>query len=138
LLRKDLETLIRHGAGLGLPMVVGTNGMLLGERRVRSLKSAGVLGLGISLDSLDPDCHDRFRGQAGAWAKTMAGIERCRRNGVDFQLHFSVTGDNAHELPSMAEFARSCGARSLNVFFLVCVGRARSVIDLGAQQYEKV
>ena len=54
LLRKDLETLIRHGSALGLPMVVGTNGMLLSERRVRSLKSAGVLGLGISLDSLDP------------------------------------------------------------------------------------
>jgi len=138
LLRKDLEALIRYGSALGLPIVVGTNGMLLSERRVRSLKSAGALGLGISLDSLDPGRHDRFRGRPGAWAKTVAGIERCRRHGVDFQLHFSVTRDNAHELPSMAEFARSCGARALNVFFLVCVGRARSVIDLGAEQYEKV
>jgi radical SAM protein with 4Fe4S-binding SPASM domain len=138
LLRKDLEALIRHGSALGLPMVVGTNGMLLSERRLRSLKSAGVLGLGISLDSLDPDCHDRFRGYAGAWAKTMAGIERCRRNGVDFQLHFSVTDKNAHELRSMVEFARSCGARSLNVFFLVCLGRARSVVDLTPERYEKV
>jgi radical SAM protein with 4Fe4S-binding SPASM domain len=138
LLRKDLETLIRHGSALGLPMVVGTNAMLLSERRARSLKSAGVLGLGISLDSLDPGCHDRFRGQAGAWAKTMAGIERCRRHGVDFQLHFSVTDENAHELPSMVEFAQSCGARSLNVFFLVCVGRARSVVDLTPERYEKV
>jgi radical SAM protein with 4Fe4S-binding SPASM domain len=136
LLRKDLEALIRHGSALGLPMVVGTNGMLLSERRVRSLKSAGALGLGISLDSLDPDRHDRFRGRTGAWAKTMAGIERCRRNGVDFQLHFSVTDANAHELPSMVEFARSCGARSLNVFFLVCVGRARSVMALAPQRYE--
>jgi len=138
LLRKDLEALIRHGSARGLPMVIGTNAMLLSERRVRSLKSAGVLGLGISLDSLDPDCHDRFRGRAGAWAKTMAGIERCRRNGVDFQLHFSVTDKNAHELPSMIEFAQSCGARSLNVFFLVCVGRARSVVDLTPERYEKV
>jgi radical SAM protein with 4Fe4S-binding SPASM domain len=138
LLRKDLEALIRHGSSLCLPMVVGTNGMLLSERRLRSLKSAGVLGLGISLDSLDPDCHDRFRGRAGAWARTMAGIERCRRNGMDFQLHFSVTDANAHELPSMVEFARSCGARSLNVFFLVCVGRAQSVTDLTPQRYEEL
>ena len=71
LIRKDLETLIEHGSALGLPMVVGTNAMSLTERRVRSLKKAGVLGLGISLDSLDPDCHDRFRGHKGAWAKTM-------------------------------------------------------------------
>ncbi|MGB5080217.1 MAG: radical SAM protein [Burkholderiales bacterium] len=138
LLRKDLETLIRHGSALGLPMVVGTNGMLLGERRVRSLKNAGVLGLGISLDSLDPDRHDRFRGRPGAWAMTMAGIERCRRNGVDFQLHFSVTDVNAHELASMVEFAQSCGARSLNVFFLVCVGRAQSVVALEPERYEEL
>ena len=138
LLRKDLEKLIRHGSTLGLPMVIGTNGMLLSERRVRSLKSAGALGLGISLDSLDPECHDRFRGQAGAWAKTMAGIERCRRHGVDFQLHFSVTDANAQELPSMIEFAHSCGARSLNVFFLVCVGRAQSVMALAPQRYEEL
>lgn len=138
LLRKDLEPLIRHGSALGLPMVVGTNAVLLSERRVRSLKSAGVLGLGISLDSLDPACHDRFRGQPGAWAKTMAGIERCRRNNVDFQLHFSVTDANAHELPAMVEFAQSCGARSLNVFFLVCVGRARSVMALAPQRYEEL
>ena len=136
LLRKDLETLIRHGSALGLPMVVGTNGMLLTESRLRSLKSAGVLGLGISLDSLDADCHDRFRGRQGAWAKTMAGIERCRRHGVDFQLHFSVTHTNANELPAMVEFAHSCGARALNVFSLVCVGRAQGVVGLTPQCYE--
>ena len=138
LVRKDLETLIQHGTELGLPMVVGTNGMMLSERRVKSLKSAGVLGLGISLDSLDPDCHDRFRGHAGAWAKTMAGIENCRRLGVDFQLHFSVTDANAHELPSMIEFAQSCGARTLNVFFLVCVGRAQSVMALTPKRYDEL
>lgn len=138
LVRKDLEMLIRHGSALGLPMVVGTNGILLSERRVASLKSARVLGLGISLDSLDPDCHDRFRGQTGAWAKTMAGIERCRRYGMDFQLHFSVTDDNAHELSAMVEFAQSCGARALNVFFLVCVGRAQSIVALTPERYENI
>lgn len=138
LLRRDIEDLILHGANLGLPMVIGTNGMMLSERRVRSLKQAGVLGLGISLDSLDPDRHDRFRGYNGAWAKTMAGIERCRRQGLDFQLHFSVTDDNAVELPAMVEFARSCGARALNVFFLVCVGRAHSFVRLSPQRYEKL
>jgi radical SAM protein with 4Fe4S-binding SPASM domain len=136
LVRKDLEALIRHGRALGLPMVVGSNAMMLSERRVQSLKDAGVLGLGISLDSLDPERHDRFRGKPGAWARTMAGIERCRRNRIDFQLHFSVTDENASELRAMAEFARSCGARALNVFFLVCVGRAQSMVTLAGESYE--
>lgn len=138
LLRKDLESLVRYGKDLGLPMVIGTNAMLLTERRVQSLKRAGVLGMGISLDSLDPECHDRFRGYAGAWDKTMAGIERCRRHQLDFQLHFSITENNADELAAMIEFAHSCGARALNVFFLVCVGRAQSLVKLSPGLYENM
>jgi len=65
LLRNDLEDIIAHGAGLGLAMVVGTNGMALTESRVKSLKQAGVLGVGISLDSFDENYHDKFRGLAG-------------------------------------------------------------------------
>ncbi len=95
LLRRDLETIVRHGVARGLPVVIGTNAMMLSERRLRSLDDAGVLGFGISLDSLEPARHDRFRGRSGAWARTMAGIDRCRRHGIDFQLHFSVTGDAA-------------------------------------------
>jgi radical SAM protein with 4Fe4S-binding SPASM domain len=138
LMRRDLEEIITYGAFLNLAMVVGTNGIMLTEQRVRSLKSAGVLGLGISVDSLDPARHDSFRGRPGAWAKTMAGIEVCRRNEVSFQIHFSISEDNAHELPAMIDFARDCGARVLNIFFLICTGRGESVTDLTPQRYEQV
>lgn len=136
LLREDLETIVGHGAGLGLPMVLGTNATLLGAARLDSLQRAGLLGLGISLDSLDPAVHDGFRGHAGAWTRTMAAIERCRARSVSFQLHFSVTERNAHELSAMVDFAHGCGARALNVFFVVCVGRGRSLAELAPQRYE--
>ncbi len=138
LMRRDVEEIIAYGAGLNLAMVVGTNGIMLTEQRVRSLKHAGVLGLGISVDSLDAERHDKFRGRSGAWAKTIAGIEVCRRNEVSFQIHFSITERNAHELPAMIEFARRCGARVLNIFFLVCTGRGESVTDLTPQRYEQI
>jgi radical SAM protein with 4Fe4S-binding SPASM domain len=138
LMRRDLEEIIAHGAGLNLAMVVGTNGIMLTERRVRSLQLAGVLGFGISVDSLDPAFHDEFRGRSGAWAKTMAGIEACRRNEVSFQIHFSIFEKNAHELPVMIDFARECGARVLNIFFLVCTGRGDSVTDLTPERYEQI
>ena len=67
LLRRDLDQLVAHGSSLGLSMVVGTNGVLLDEQRVISLKAAGALGMGISLDSLDPAHHDAFRGCNGSW-----------------------------------------------------------------------
>ena len=138
LMRGDLEELVAHGTGRGLAMVVGTNGVALSEKRVQSLKAAGAMGVGISVDSLDPEKHDAFRGLRGAWEKTMQGIEACKRHGLPFQIHFSVTEANAEEVPSMIDFARATGARVLNVFFLVCTGRGESMSDISPITYERV
>ncbi len=138
LLRPDLVELAAHASGLGLMVVVGTNGMLLDERRVTALTEAGVAAVGISLDSLDPARHDDFRGLPGAFERTLAGIEACRRAGLVFQLHFSVTDDNAAELDSMIAFAREVGAAVLNLFFLVCTGRGQTVTNISLATYDRV
>jgi len=138
LLRRDLEKMVAHGSELGLSMVVGTNGVLLSEYRVKSLQAAGVMGMGISLDSLDPVRHDEFRGYPGGWEKTLAGMEACRSNGLPFQVHFSVTEDNADEISAMIDFAASVGAHVLNVFFLICTGRGESMSDITPRRYERV
>ena len=138
LLRGDLEELLTHGTKLGLSMVVGTNGVALTDKRVQSLKAAGAMGTGISVDSLDPEKHDAFRGLSGAWEKTLNGIEACKRHDLSFQLHFSVTESNADEVPAMIDFARVSGARVLNVFFLVCTGRGESMSDISPITYERV
>ena len=138
LLRADLLEIAAHAAALGLMVVVGTNGLLLTERRVAALRKAGVAAVGISLDSLDPEHHDAFRGLPGAFARTLAGIEACRRAGLTFQLHFSVTDDNAGELDSMIAFAREVGAAVLNLFFLVCTGRGQKVTNISVETYDRV
>lgn len=137
LARRDLEDVVRFGADQDLAIVLGTNGTLLTKRRVSSLLEAGLMGAGISVDSLDPEFHDRFRGQAGSWQKTMNGIENCRVAGLSFQLHFSITDGNVHELQDMIEFARLAEARVLNIFFLVCTGRGESYSDISPLRYEQ-
>jgi len=138
LLRNDLETLIAHGVALGLSMVVGSNGVMLTERRVQALKTAGTMGVGISVDSIEPARHDAFRGKPGSWEKTLAGIDNCRKHDLPFQVHFSVTEANASEIPAMIAFTRASGAKVLNVFFLVCTGRGESMTDITPATYERV
>ncbi|MGE0700186.1 MAG: radical SAM protein [Hyphomicrobiaceae bacterium] len=138
LLRPDLDTIARHASDLGLMVVVGTNGTPLDEPRVAALRAAGVHAVGISLDSLDPAYHDRFRGRQGAWQAATSGIDACRRGGLMFQVHFTVTDDNADDLDGMIDFARSAGAAVLNVFFVVCTGRGRSLSNISVATYEKV
>ncbi len=138
LLRRDLEQLVEHGNALGLSMVVGTNGVLLNEQRVKTLKQAGAMGMGISLDSLDPQNHDDFRGCPGSWEKTLSAMDQCKKHGLPFQVHFSVTEHNAHEVQSMIDFASASGAHVLNIFFLVCTGRGESMSDITPARYEEV
>lgn len=138
MMRSDILRLAKKGTDLGLMVVLGTNGALLDDARIAGLQQAGVKAAGISLDSLRPDYHDDFRGKPGAWAKTMAGIDACRRAGFMFQIHFSVTDDNADELDDMIAFARSAGAPVLNVFFLVCTGRGEAVSNISRDVYERV
>jgi len=138
MLRSDLEALVQHASSRGLMPVIGTNGMLLDDRRAQSLKEAGLQGAGISVDSLDPAFHDDFRGCPGSWEGAMAAIDACRRHGLCFQIHFSVTDDNAAELDDMIAFAKASGAFVLNVFFLVCTGRGEKVTNISAETYDRV
>ncbi len=127
-----------YASGKGLMVVVGTNGILLDEPMIKRLKESGVSGVGLSLDSLDPSIHDAFRGYPGAWEGAVDAIERCRRQGLPFQIHHSVMSFNWREVPRMMEFAHLHGARVVNFFFMVCTGRGEKLTDITPQQYEEV
>jgi radical SAM protein with 4Fe4S-binding SPASM domain len=137
-LRRDLPELAAHASGLGLMVVVGTNGMSLTPQRIDTLQQSGVSGVGISVDSLNPDIHDTFRGRKGAWLKTMQGIDACKDAGMPFQIHFSATDETADEIDDMVAFARDAGAMVLNVFFMVCTGRGEKYSGISAEKYDRV
>ncbi|MGH7541548.1 MAG: radical SAM protein, partial [Gemmatimonadota bacterium] len=54
LVRTDLETIAAHAARGGATVVVGSNGTGLTDDRIASLQEAGVQGVALSVDSLDP------------------------------------------------------------------------------------
>ncbi len=58
---------------LGFIVVFGTNGMLINDRMAKTLVEIGVMGMGISIDSLDPQKHDKFRGVPGAFESALGG-----------------------------------------------------------------
>lgn len=137
-LRRDLPELAAHASGLGLMVVVGTNGMSLTPQRIETLQQSGVAGVGISVDSLNPDIHDTFRGRKGAWVKTMQGIDACKDAEMPFQIHFSATDETADEIDDMVAFARDAGAMVLNVFFMVCTGRGEKYSGISPEKYDRV
>jgi pyruvate-formate lyase-activating enzyme len=91
------------------PTTVLTNGMLLGGRRLQTLRSlpGDRLTLQVSLDSATPELHDRHRG-AGTWLRAWQGIERARREG--FRVRFAATVSTDREAE---EFRRFLDARKI-------------------------
>ena len=85
------------------PTTVLTNGMLLAERRLQTLRSLPLdrVTLQISLDSPTPERHDHHRGK-GTWMRAWTGIERARAEG--FRVRLAATVSNEEEAEEFRRF----------------------------------
>jgi len=137
LLRGDWRELTSYAAGKGFTVVMGTNGTLIDDLFAKDMISHGIKGVGISLDSIGPSYHDRFRGLEGAWERTVSAMKALRRNSLDFQVQLTVTRENYTELPDIIGYAYEKGAKAVNIFFLVCTGRGQEMTDITPEQYEE-
>ena len=90
LMRPDLAEIIR-GIDKDLSTVIlFTNGWFL-EEQARELRQVGVDGVYVSIDSSDPDEHDRLRKRKGLFKKAMEGIEAARRSGMTLGVSCCMT-----------------------------------------------
>ncbi len=138
LLRDDLTTLASYAAEHGATVVVGTNGTLLTEEKITELKDAGVTGVAVSIESLDPKYHDRFRRGHGSLEASTAAVERLAKQGLDFVIQTTLTRGNRAELEQLVNWSAERGAVSFNAYFLVTTGRGSDMAELSPQENEEL
>jgi radical SAM protein with 4Fe4S-binding SPASM domain len=138
LLRKDIYELASATSERGMWVVMGTNGVLLTDAVAQKMVQCGVKGVGISIDSIDPERHNSFRGGPNAWEHSVRGLEVAKANGLEVLVQTTVMDMNRHEIPQLIEFARQKGAWSFNLYFLVQTGRGLQMNDLGTEATEEM
>jgi radical SAM protein with 4Fe4S-binding SPASM domain len=138
LLRDDLTEIAGYAAAKGATVVVGTNGTLLTDERIAGLKAAGVQGVAVSIDSLQPRYHDNFRHGKGSLDDTIAALGRLRAQRLDFIVQTTATKGNRAELERLASWSAEQGAVAFNCYFLVATGRGAGLSDLAPAEYEAV
>jgi radical SAM protein with 4Fe4S-binding SPASM domain len=138
LLRRDVFAIAQRASDRGLWPVVGTNGVFITEELSERMIASGIRGVSLSLDALDAETHDRFRGVQGAWQNTVNGAEVLTKIGLPFIVQTTVGSHNHQEIPEIAEMAHALGARVFNLYFLVPTGRGAFISDLTAQKYEDI
>jgi cyclic pyranopterin phosphate synthase len=104
--RKEIALLVEMLAGVpGIDQIVmTTNGHLLDELAA-PLRRAGLQGVNVSLDTLDPD---RFRAVTGRGdlARVLAGIDAARAAGLGVKTNaVAIAGVNDDEIASLCDYA---------------------------------
>ncbi|HLC15642.1 MAG TPA: radical SAM protein, partial [Thermodesulfovibrionia bacterium] len=135
MLRPDVYELVQCASAKGFITVMGSNGTLLTQDKLNRLKSEGLMGVGISIDSTKPVRHDLFRGMDGAWNLSVKALALAKEQGLETQIDITLTDENMGEIDDFVDFGVRYGARAVNFFFLVCTGRA-SGARISAANYD--
>ncbi|OFZ89807.1 MAG: heme d1 biosynthesis radical SAM protein NirJ [Betaproteobacteria bacterium RBG_16_66_20] len=106
LLRRDIFEIAARAKAMGFYTGLSTNGTLIDAPLAQRIAGVGFDYVGISLDGLR-QTHDRFRRKAGAFEASLAALRSCRDEGVKVGMRFTVTGDNAADLPALLELAET-------------------------------
>jgi MoaA/NifB/PqqE/SkfB family radical SAM enzyme len=131
LLRQDLPQILQAvDKDLSATLLV-TNGSLLAER-ARELRRAGLDSVFVSIDSADPEKHDRFRGSKGLFAKATQGIRTAKTAGLSVGISCTLTPESfqAGELERLIELGRTLGVHEVLVFDAMPSGRYQAREDL--------
>jgi len=137
LLRPDIYEIIKYAADRKFMVVLGTNGTLVNRANAEKIKAAGAHGVGISIDSMDAEKHNTFRGVDKAWESSMEAFDILNEVGVDFLIQMSVSDMNYKEIPEVVAFSEKIGAIAFNLYFLVCTGRGQGNTDISNAAYEE-
>ena len=100
LLRPDIFEVSHRAKALGFYVGLSTNGTLIGSHNIDAIEAVGYDYVGISIDGMR-DTHDRFRRRQGAFDASLEGVRRCRERGIKVGLRFTLTRDNATDLPDL-------------------------------------
>jgi Fe-coproporphyrin III synthase len=100
LLHPDIFAIARRAKALGFYVGLSSNGTLIDAARLAEIAATGFDYVGISLDGLR-ETHDRIRRGEGAFAAALQGLRDCRAAGLKVGLRFTLTRDNAAELPAL-------------------------------------
>jgi MoaA/NifB/PqqE/SkfB family radical SAM enzyme len=135
LLRKDLITIIKHITQKKIPVSISSNGYYLSNKdKVKELFDVGLRSIAISLDSINPDIHNRIRGVDDAFSNAVKAFENIVELKNEYPrtsvtLSMVITGSNYGEVVNMVEFAEARGIDGVSFLPAQTMGIEHNIAD---------
>jgi heme d1 biosynthesis radical SAM protein NirJ len=122
LLRRDIFAISHRAKAMGFYVALSSNGTLIDRDTIAAIAAVGYDYIGVSLDGIGPT-HDRFRRRDGAFEASLAGLRLCRDRGLKVGIRFTITRDNAAELPLLLDLMAREGIDKFYLSHLNYAGR---------------
>jgi len=138
LLRKDFVlNLAEYCVEAGILPAILTNGLLLNNKVAQELKDAGIKAVGLPIDSILPENHDKLRNMKGAFEKAVKAIRACLTVDLEVVVTTMALKDTVDEMPKRIEFLKNLGVNQVAVYDLIPVGRGKDIIDQAMTQTQR-
>jgi radical SAM protein with 4Fe4S-binding SPASM domain len=119
-LREDLVELVDHAQSFVTGLI--TNGRKLAAL-APDLRRVSLDYVQVSLESHQPEVHDRMVGVKGAWQETREGIRRAIASGLEVITNTTLTRDNLALFPELIKSGPELGLKIMACNTLICSGR---------------
>jgi radical SAM protein with 4Fe4S-binding SPASM domain len=127
-LRDDLPDLIAYAQSLGQITGINTNGRRLADKAfLDKLIAAGLDHVQITLESADPQIHDRLVCHPGAWQDTIAGIRAAAASSLYMMTNTTLLRENAPGLKDTLSLLKELGVPTVGLNALIYSGRGQTV-----------
>lgn len=138
LLRPDWPELIKRLREKKIQVGIISNGTQIDKAAAKILASLKVKWVQISIDGASPEVHDKVRGLAGGWEKSVAAIRYLRENNIRTHVSFVPTKINFRDVKKVIALCVEMGLEYFVTDMLVLTGRAALNFDnvkLNAEEY---
>ncbi len=131
LLRPDIFDIATEAKSMGFYVGLSTNGTLIDAHMAQRIAAIGFDYVGISLDGI-AQTHDKFRRKEGAFDASLAAIRLLHAAHVKVGIRFTMTQDNAHDLPALLQLTEDEGIEKFYFSHLNYAGRGKKNRDTDA------
>ncbi|HBI16224.1 MAG TPA: SynChlorMet cassette radical SAM/SPASM protein ScmF [Desulfobulbaceae bacterium] len=127
LLHPDIHAILDLVHAEQLALTMETNATLCTPEIAANIARQCNPFVSVSLDATHPETHDRLRGVAGAFERTIQAIRTLVAHQIPTQIIMSLLRDNVGQLEKMIELAADLGVESLKFNLVQPIGRGMSL-----------
>jgi len=123
LLREDLEPLLRFCDESYINVDMETNGTLISRDVAKMLRKYNIGHISLSLDSPYEKMHDFFRGQKGAFKRTINGIKNLQHEKLSPQVIMTLYRENLPEFKNFLRLMQEMYVNDIKINIISPLGR---------------